>query len=153
MSCTNFVSEFKVTVLSAPVAAGTSDVVPTHGVDMAGYDAVTFMFSFGTITSTAVTSVKAQSSSDDAVADAYVDIAGTSLAVADTLSNTVALLEIIRPPDRWVLPVIDRGTANAVVNNIIAIQYRMHGSTTAPVTQPATVGASKIVVAPIEGTA
>ena len=58
-----FVDCFKITRVSNAVAAGTSDI-NSSSVDMQGYDAVEFVVLFGAIVATAVTSVKAQQSSD-----------------------------------------------------------------------------------------
>jgi hypothetical protein len=153
MSGLTFSKDCKLVRVSNAVAAGTTDVTPAAGVDTAGYDGVCFLFGFGTITSGAVTSVKAQSSSDAAVADAYSDIAGSSQTVADTESNKTRYLDILRPPERYVLPIVDRGTQNAVLDGIWAILYRAHGATVQPVTHDTSVSGGELLVAPLVGTA
>jgi hypothetical protein len=117
-------------------AAGTTDINGT-GVDMAGYDAVRFVAGVGALTATQVTKLKAQQSSDDDDADAYADIEGSAAGpLADGDGNDLLITDLIRPTERYVRPVVDRGTANAVVDFVIAELYR---SRDLPVTQDGTV--------------
>lgn len=139
----------KVTIVSAPVVAGTSDV-ECSSVDMAGYEYVSFLAAFGTITTNAVTSVKIQQSSDDGVADGWSDLEGTGLTVADSYDSKCVMAEVRRPTKRYVRCVVDRGTQNAVVDLVLAFQY---GATESPATQPASVAADEQNVSPAEGTA
>jgi len=146
----NLSTHGKVTRVSNAVAAGTTDINGSS-VDMTGFDAVTFYFLFGAITATAVTACKAQQSGDDGSADAFADLAGTSISVADDDDNKVVALEITNPRERYVRPVVDRGTANAVLDGIIAVQTRAKAE---PVTHDAaTVVGSEHHHAPAEGTA
>ena len=103
------------------VAAGTS-AQTSSAVDMAGYDAVKFYTLFGAITSGAATSVKVQQSSDDASADAYADLTGTSVTVADDDDNQVVVHDIIAPRERYLKVVISRATQNAVIDGVIAVR-------------------------------
>ena len=136
----------KVTRVSNAVAAGTTDI-NSSSVDMQDFDAVTFYVSFGTITATAVTNVHAETSSDDST---FNDLTGTSVTVADDDDNQVVVLEIDRPRERYIRCVIDRGTANAVVDGIIAVQTKANVE---PVTHDATtVVGSEYHHAPAEGT-
>lgn len=143
--------EIKVTRVSNAVAAGTTDI-EASSVNMAGWDGVVFVALFGTLTATQVTTLKAQQSSDDGVADGFSDLAGTATGpMADDDDNQVAMLDIVRPGKQYVRPVIDRGTANAVVDGILAIQYRARS---VPTTQDATtVAFTEQHHAPAEGTA
>lgn len=132
------------------VAAGTTSQNST-GVDCSGVDAVTFVAAFGTITSGAVTSIKAQQSSDDGSSDDYTDIAGSSCTVADDQDNKVAVLEIVRPLKKYVRLVVVRGTQNAVIDGVIAITSHARK---VPVSQGSTVVAtSKTLPGPEEGAA
>lgn len=139
----------KTTVVSNAVAAGLTAIDPT-AVDMQNYESVMFIVTFGAITASAVTSVKAQQSSDNGSSDAFADLAGTAQTVADTDDNLAFIIDIVRPGERYVKPYVSRGTANAVVESIIAIQY---GARKAPVTQGATIGGIETHVSPSEGTA
>jgi hypothetical protein len=141
----SLVKESVITRVSNAVAAGTTDVECTS-VDMAGFDAVGFIVCFGTITGTAVTSVKIQGSSDNST---FVDLEATSITVADDDDNQVFVPETVRAPYRYIRAVIDRGTANAVIDSVVAVQ---HQARFMPVTQPSTT-TGELNVAPIAGTA
>jgi hypothetical protein len=136
------------------VAAGTS-VQNGTGVDMAadgGYDGVLFVLLVGTLTATQVTALKAQQSSDDAATDAYDDLAGTLTGpFADADSNKMIALDVFRPAKRYVRPVVNRATANAVLDGVVAIQYR--GRKVPSIHDVTKLIASKSLVAPAEGTA
>lgn len=140
----------KVTRVSNAVAAGTSDVEAT-GVNMANFEGVKFYIAFGAITGSAVTSCKLQQSDDNGSVDGWSDLEGTSLTVADDDDNQIAILDVFRPQKRYVRPVVDRGTQNAVVDCIIAVQY---GPRVIPTTDDSTtVIGRECHVSPDEGTA
>lgn len=117
------------------VAAGTTDQ-NSSSVDMQaaeGFDEVTFLAAFGTLTATQVTKIFAQESDDDST---WSDSAGSeSSALADADSNKT-LLVTIRPTKRYVRCVVDRGTANAVIDGVFAFLTKAHK---VPVTQSADV--------------
>ena len=128
------------------VATGdvTSDII-----DMAGYDGVLFLVIWGAITD-GTPKVKAQQDSDSAMG-AAADLTGTSVAIADTDDNKMAILDILQPQERYVRCVVTRGgSTGAVVDAILAIQYNAHAE---PVTQSGDVAGHEKHVTPIEGTA
>jgi hypothetical protein len=57
---------------------------------------------------------------------------------------------VFRPAERYVRAVVTRGTADAVIDGVIAIQY---GARVLPATQDATVAGIETHVSPAEGTA
>lgn len=130
------------------VAAGTS-VQNGTAVDMQGWDGVVFILAVGTLTATAVTALKGQQGNASDGSDG-ADLLGTSVPLADTASNKLAVLDIYRPQKRYVRPVVSRGTANAVIDSVIAIRYR---GRKAPITLDSTVAAAEYHQSPIEGTA
>jgi len=130
-------------------AAATSDVNGST-IDMKGYDSVTFIVGFGTITAGAVTSVKVQQDSDSAMGSA-ADLAGTAITVADDDDNQLVMLEVNQPRERYVRCVVDRGTQNAVIDFGLALQSK---ASSEPVTHDSsTVVGSEFHQAPAEGTA
>jgi hypothetical protein len=136
--------------VSNAAAAATTDVNGT-GVSTAGWDGVLFVALLGTLTTTHQTSLKAQQSSDNASADDYTDIAGSSTGnMADGDSNKIILLDVFRPTKEYVRPVLDRGNANAVVDGILAIRY---AGRNIPITQGSTVSVQDYVISADEGTA
>lgn len=148
----NLTHASKVTRVANASAAGTTDIEPANGIDMAGFDSVTFIVAFGTIVSGAATSVKAQQSSAvDGSGDAFSDIEGSSITVADDDDDGLVLLEIAQATKRYVRPVVVKATQNSTVDGIIALQ---HGARTQPVTHDATtvIGAERHRSKP-EGTA
>ena len=146
----NLVANSKIVRHSNAVAAGTSTITPSAAIDMAGFESVTFLVAFGTITASAVTSIEVHCSSDDGVGDSYTAMLGTNVAVADTDDNLVAVVDVVRPAERYVKCIVNRGTANAVVDGIIAIQT---GAKSLPVTADATTVGNEVHQAPAEGTA
>ncbi|AMV20415.1 hypothetical protein [Planctomyces sp. SH-PL14] len=142
--------QVKVTRVNNAAAAAQTAVNAT-GVDMAGWDGVLFIALLGTLTTTHATSLKAQQSSDNAAADDYSDIAGSSTGnMADGDSNKIILLDVFRPTKQYVRPVLVRGTANAVLDGILAIQY---AGRDIPITQGSTVSVQDAVISADEGTA
>lgn len=132
------------------VAAGTTDLT-SEAVDMAGFEGVRFICGFGAITAGAATSVKAQQSSDDGASDAYADLEGTAITVADDDDNQVTIIDVFRPRERYLKHVVDRGTQNAVVDFLIA---ELYGARQEPTTDDtATVVAREVHLSPAEGTA
>ena len=139
----------KVTRVQVAVAAGTDDSTDSDSVDMTGFDSVTFIAMFGTLTATQVTSIKASQSADDS---SFADLLGSNTGpMADTDSDQALVLEITKPTDRYMRCTVVRATANAVIDGVIAIQ-------TGPSSAPTTHDASSVAFAeqhasPIEGTA
>lgn len=137
--------EAKITRVMNAVAAGTTDQ-NSSSVDMAGFDEVTFIALFGTLTASQVTKLLVQQSDDDGSSDDFTTIA-TGTALADGDSNKLAISVVARPAKRYVRAVIDRGTANAVIDGVVAIQRFPRDR---PVTQGSTVAVSQTSVSPSE---
>ncbi len=146
----DLVKNTKFTRVLNATAAGSSDITTCAVIDMAGFEAVTFFVAFGTITASAVTSIKVQQGTDGTVSDA-ADLEGSSVTIADTDDNKIAAIEIYRPRERYVKLIIKRATANAVVDGAWAIQ-------TGPRVKPTTHDSTTVVTpefwaSPAEGTA
>jgi hypothetical protein len=111
-------------VLAGAQAAGDANYTGASGVDMQGYDGVLFVALFGTLTADQKTSLSAQGSST-AINSGYAAFATPAVtpAMADADSGKALVLDIYRPQTRYVQPIVDRGTANAVINGVIAILY------------------------------
>lgn len=100
-------SDLKIVKLQDHTAAGTS-AVTSDALDTAGYSDVLFLTSFGTAASG--NTVKVQQSDDDGVADAYGDLAGTS--VTSGTSDEDIYVHIYRPGKRYLKLVSARGTSS-----------------------------------------
>lgn len=134
------------------VAAGTSDV-ESDVVDLGqspGFNSVRFIVLLGAITTSAVTSVKAQQGDLSGGSD-MDDLEDSAVDVADDDDNQMVIVDVIRPSKRYVRCVVDRGTQNAVVDGIIA---ELYDARDVPVDADTVtlVGSSKLVT-PDEGTA
>ncbi|HEX4499849.1 MAG TPA: hypothetical protein VH187_01580 [Scandinavium sp.] len=106
--------------MNAQTAGSTA--VDGTSIDMTAYDGVMFVASVGALTATQVTTLQAKGSNDNTTFNPFTTNAQT-LAMADADSNKLLVLDIFRPMTRFVRPTINRGTANAVINCVIAILY------------------------------
>ena len=132
------------------VAAGTTDQT-SAGVAIDGFEVLTFLVLWGAITTSAVTSVKLQQSSDDGSTDVYSDIEGTNITVADDADNKMTIIEIVKPTKRYVRAYLDLGTQNAVIDGVVCLKSHCRG--VIPLTQGSTVQGAETHVSPEEGTA
>jgi hypothetical protein len=79
------------------------------------------------------------------------DLAGSAhTALADTDGNKCLVTDVFRPQKRYVRAVVTRGTANAVIDGVIALQY---SSRVKPTTNDTTVKATKLLISPDEAVA
>ena len=114
-------------VVSDAVAAGTSDVFSDQLYLGAGtgFDGSTFLVHLGTLTAGQVTSAKIQHSADGSTG--WADITGAATGNADDAdSNKLLIVEAQRvdPAKPYHRCVVLRGTANAVINGIVACAVR-----------------------------
>lgn len=138
----------KIIRVSNAVAAGTSDVNCT-AVDMSDCEGVLFLAAFGTLTANQVTQIYAQE--DDVVGMGNAaNLTGTIVGpLADNASNKCLALAIHRPLKQFCRCVVDRGTANAVIDAVFAIKYGMKWK---PAAADATLYAAETHVYEIAGT-
>ena len=126
-------------------AAGTTAQDST-AVDMQNFEAVMFVAAFGTLTATQVTSIKAQQATSSS--GTFTDLDGTKVGeLDDDDGNKLLVLDVKNPTERYVRCVVSRGTANAVIDGVVAIQY---GPRKKPTSQGSTVSASVAVTGPAE---
>lgn len=104
--------------LSGAIAAGTTDQTVTF--DSLGFRSVMVAIAMGTITGGAVTSAKLQHGDKSDGSDA-ANITGCTVTIPDTASNKLFLLEVQKPTKRYITVYLDRGTANAAVEGIVAL--------------------------------
>lgn len=142
MQLSNFV---KITKVADHSTAATTDV-DSASVDMAGFEGVLFVSSFGTAASG--NTLEAQQSSDDGSSDTFAALAGT--AVSSGTSDEDVWVDIYRPQERYVRAHAERGTSSTL-ESIWAIQY---GGRKQPVDNTTTgTIAGEAHVSPAEGTA
>lgn len=126
---------------TADTSAVTSDAVDTQG-----YDGVLFVTSFGT--AAAGNTVKVQQSSDDAAADAYADLTGTS--VTSGTSDEDVFVDVQRPKERYLKFVAARGTSSTL-ESMYAILYNPRSLPVDNTTSGTITGETHL--SPAEGTA
>ncbi len=114
------------------------------------FEGVQFVALFGALTAGQVTSLKVQQGNLADGSD-MADLAGNAhAALADTDANKCLVTDVFRPQKRYVRAVVTRGTANAAIDGVIALQY---GSRVKPTTNDSTVKATKLLISPDEGVA
>lgn len=137
----------KLTVVAAAAVAATTDLAGSF-VDMKGFDGVLFVALTGDVTDTSALALKASQNTIDSATGAAELVGGASFTAGATNADNKALvLDVYKPRERYVRPILKRGTANAVVNGIIAIQYSARSM---PTTQDASVIASALINDPNE---
>ncbi len=127
-------------------AAGATDLT-SDIIDMANFRGCMFIITVGAVVATAVTAVKVQQGAAANMSDA-ADLTGTNVTIADDDDDTVIVLDIYRPIERYLRLYVDRATANATLT-ANAIQYEARKR---PASHGATVTA-ELHVSPAEGTA
>ena len=139
----------KITQAIAPAAgvAGTTDINGAT-LDMSGFEGVLMKVTFGAITASAVTSIKAQQGAASDLSDT-ADLLGTGQTIADTDDEKVFYIDLYKPRERYVRLVVDRGTQNAVV---ASAEYEQYGARNEPVTHGSNVS-GETHISPAEGTA
>jgi hypothetical protein len=132
------------------VAAGTSQQTGA-AVDMSqggGFRGCRFIADFGALTAGQVTDLKVQGSNDNST---WTDLASTKAGpMLDADSNKLLISDVWKPTYRYLRPVVDRGTSNAVINCVLA---ELYAPISDPTTQDATVSAFKQNISPPSGTA
>jgi len=139
----NLLKNVKVTYAAASSAAAQTEVL-TSVLDMQGYDGVMFVALLGDVTATSVLTLtaKGNTASSTSSPTPVTQKASTAFtAGASDADSTAIIVDVYDPALRYVFASLTRTTANAVVNGIIAIQYKAEFR---PTTQDATVLASAL---------
>lgn len=131
--------EVKVTRVENSAVAGTSEL-KTDVLDMSGFDGVVFIAVLGDVTDTSVLTLtpKGNTANSDSSPTpvAITGASATYTAAASDADNKLMVVDVLRPGYRYVFASLTRTTANAVVDGIIAVQYKCRS---VPVTQGSTV--------------
>jgi hypothetical protein len=100
------------------------------------------------VTDAAVVTLKIYQDSDSAMGTVK-ELSGASAAIAATSSDSEQrlIVDVIRPSKRYLRPTIVTADQNVEIDDAICILYNPD---VIPVTQPATVDASTLVVSPAE---
>lgn len=141
----NLLTDARITRVENAAAAATTDVT-TDVLDMKGHDGATFIALLGDVDDTSALELVVQQGDESDGSDATdTTVSATFTAGASNADNAVLAVEILRPSKRYVRAKLVRGTANAVVDGIVAIQT---DPARTPATQSAGVIASAIGLTP-----
>jgi hypothetical protein len=140
-------AKISIAITSADGVAGTTDI-EGNIVDMSGFENLLIGVTFGVITGSAVTSIKAQQDTASAMGTAQ-DLLGTGQTIADDDDEKTFYIDLVKPRERYVRLVVVRATQNAVVASATYLQYN---GRKAPVSHGTNVS-GETHVSPAEGTA
>ena len=143
----SFLKECKIVPVENSVAAGQATTVGEI-VDTAGFQCACFVYKLGAVVDGAAVTLKIYQGSDASVSD-VAELSGASAAIATASSDSEQelVVDVIRPRERYLRPTIVTATQNVEIDCGVCILYNPD---TIPVTQPATVDASALVVSPAE---
>jgi hypothetical protein len=111
---------------------------------MQGYDGVMFIAQLGALSASQVTNLQIQGADADT---GHADLVGAvSANAADGDSDNLLIVDVVKPRQRYLKPMLNRATGNAVLDGIIAIRY---SGSKLPVTQGASVASVVTVASPI----
>jgi hypothetical protein len=140
----SFIKDCMITRVENAAGAATT-AVTTDVLDMSGWDGVVFLCLLGDVTASSVLTFTAYSNSSNSASGGTSEAATTAhTASATDADNKLLVAEIKRPTTRYVYATLTRADQNAVVDGIVAIQYR---GTKSPITQGSTVLASALAAA------
>lgn len=137
----NLSKDVKVTVVS-PAAVAAQTAIDSSVLDMSGYEGCMFIALLGDVTTSCVLTLTAKGNTANSTSSPapVTQKATTPLTAGATDSDSMALVvDVFKPPLRYLFANLTRTAANAVVGGIIAIQYGAHNK---PTTQDASVIAS-----------
>lgn len=143
-----FKEEVKASIAIAP-AAGVAATTDIEGaiVDMANFEILVAVVTFGAITGGAVTHIQWEHGDAANLSDA-ADVAGSKVVIADDDDEKTFILELRKPRKRYVRLKVDRGTQNAVVASATYLQAAPRN---VPVTQGTNVSVAR-TISPATGT-
>lgn len=118
----NEIKRTKLTRAINATAAGTT-VITGASVDMSGFDGCLIIACLGTISATAVTTLSALQSPDNATWAALPTPAITASMTPTTDNNKCLILDVYRPQQRYLQANLNRATGNAVIDSVVYLQY------------------------------
>ncbi|MFH1852544.1 MAG: hypothetical protein ABIA75_09380 [Candidatus Neomarinimicrobiota bacterium] len=146
----NFLKNFKIMEVGAPIAAANNTDSNSDRIDMAGWDGVCFIGSITDSVATGVATLTAEQNiadSDTGMAALSGGAATATCAVNDDLNDQLLVVDIYKPQERYVQAVRTSATANIAFGTLIAILYRNRKQ---PITEDSTILDSVLAVSPAE---
>lgn len=146
----NFIKNFEISEVLAPISAASSTDSNSDIMDMAGWEGIVFIVPITDSVATGVATITAQQNtvnSDIGMAALSGASATATCVVNDDLNNQLLVLEVHKPRERYVQIAVTSATANIAFGNGIAIRYR---NRKLPITDASTVLDATIVRSPAE---
>ena len=122
----------QIAIATGSRASGTSDINGAS-TDLFGFSCAVLMVEFGSISASAVTSVKVQDSDDGTT---WADLANSEQSVEADDDHNVVMIELTHPLKRYARAHIDRGTAAATITTA---RWLLGHAAAEPVTQSSDV--------------
>lgn len=145
----NLLNNMKITRISAD-GAGAASATPTKAtiIDMNGFESVCFIALMGNVLDTSALALKAAGAATNDTAEmALLTGSAAFTAGASDADDKLLILDVVKPPYRYIEAQLFHVTANGPFDGILAIQY--NGSRV-PVTQGSTVIASATSDSPVD---
>lgn len=142
----NLLDNIKVSRVLGYHAAGTTDRKASI-VDMQNYDGVVFVATFGTMTSSSKILLKVGSATTNDTSAMADTVATTGQKTSDGTDDVQLVLDVYRPAKRYLEAQITIADANALIEGIVAIQYK---GSKMPVTQATATLASETFASPAD---
>jgi len=146
----NLLKNVKIQEVMAPVAAADDTDENSDILDMQNWDGVIFIVPItdSVATGVALLTIEQNTANSDSGMAALSGATATATCTDnDDLNNTLLIVDVYRPRERYVQAVVTSATADIAYGSMIAIQYK---GRKAPVTQPTSVQASTQVASPAE---
>jgi len=143
----NLLKSVEIAEVHEPISAGSSTDENTDIIDMKNWEGVIFIVPITDSVDTGVATLTIEqntANSDSGMAALSGAAHAATSAANDDLNNTLLIVDIFRPRERYVQGVITSATANIAFGTAIAIKY---GPRKKPVSQGDTVQDDEVVLA------
>lgn len=147
----NLFKNVSVREVNAPVSAGSSIDDNSDIIDMQGWDGVMFIVPITDSVATGVATLTVEQNddnSDTGMAALSGANATATCAVNDDLNDSLLVVDVYRPRERYVQAVLTSATANIAFGNTIAVLYNKKGKK--PVSAHASIQDSAVLASPSE---
>ena len=146
----NFQTDEEVRECLAAITASDAIDSNTDIIDMSGYTGATFIVPIADSVATGIATMTIEQSTanaDGAMAALSGATATATCVDNDDLNNTLLMITIDHPKERYIQAVLTSATANIAYGNTIVI---LHGATHLPVSEHASIQAGTFVISPAE---
>lgn len=146
----NLMKNVSVREVLAPIAAASNTDSNTDRIDMSGWDGVMFITPITDSVATGVAAVTVEqnaSDSDSGMAALSGAVATATSATNDDLNDSLLIVDVYRPQERYVQAAVTSTTANIAFGTTIAILYN---GIKKPVSAHSSVQDSAVVASPAE---